>query len=119
MQSDVLDSTALQRLQATLGSEAEFLLPELIDEFNEEAPELLDFARKALAGGNAADLRRAAHTLKSNSATFGAMRLSEYSHQLEELAKQERLEDGVALMDTLQAHLEIACAALQELREQL
>lgn len=119
MENDVLDSVALQRLRTTLGSEAEFLLPELIDEFNDEAPVLLDSARKAIADGNAADLRRAAHTLKSNSATFGALRLSEYAHQLEELAKHERLEDGVALIDALQDQLGMACAALQELRERL
>ena len=57
---------------------------DLVDTFlNADAPPLL----AALHGTDADEVRRAAHTLKSNGATFGATRFSELCRELEEQAK--------------------------------
>lgn len=77
--------------QATLdeliaGTDKSFVL-ELIDTFLDDAPKMLDDLRSSLAEKNAEAFRRAAHSLKSNSASFGAMQLSAQSKELEMIGK--------------------------------
>jgi HPt (histidine-containing phosphotransfer) domain-containing protein len=71
------------------------MLPALIEQFYRDADRLLGQARQASGQGRAEDLRIASHSLKSTSATFGAMRLSAVARELESLARGGRL-DGVA-----------------------
>jgi CheY-like chemotaxis protein len=70
----VLDYKVFDRLVDMIG-DSNFVL-ELIDSFIANTPQLLSKMQQALEQGNAVDLRIAAHTLKSSSADFGAMRLS-------------------------------------------
>ena len=75
-----IDRTTFAELQAAAGAE---FVAELVDTFLEEAPQMLAELRRALAEGNADRFRRAAHSLKSNSHTFGAFRLAELARALE------------------------------------
>jgi HPt (histidine-containing phosphotransfer) domain-containing protein len=84
--SDALDATALQELLETTGGDRSFLA-ELIDTFLAEAPTLLADMQRALADGRADELRRAAHSLKSTSASFGAHGLARLARQIEEPAR--------------------------------
>ncbi|MFC2029393.1 response regulator [Chloroflexota bacterium] len=84
--ADVLDPRALEKLRNMVGEDAEFLT-ELIDTFLEDAPQLLDEMHQATTRGDAVVLRRAAHSLKSNSAEFGAMALHDLCRELEEIGK--------------------------------
>jgi signal transduction histidine kinase/DNA-binding response OmpR family regulator/HAMP domain-containing protein len=93
--SEVLESKALEQLRATLGRQADRMLPALIEQFYRDADRLLGQARRASEQGRAEDLRIASHSLKSTSATFGAMALSAVARELESLARAGRL-DGVA-----------------------
>ena len=61
---------------------AEFV-GELVDTFLEEAPGMLAELRSARADGNAERFRRAAHSLKSNGNTFGALSLAALARELE------------------------------------
>jgi HPt (histidine-containing phosphotransfer) domain-containing protein len=85
-----LDSAALDALLDATGGDPAFLA-EMIDSFLVDADEQFAAIDTALAGGVAGDVRRAAHSLKSNSATFGALHLAETCRQIEELAKSEEL----------------------------
>jgi histidine phosphotransfer protein HptB len=76
----LIDPAVFSDLQATAG--ADFVV-ELVDTFAEEAPPLVDELRQALAAGQAERFRRAAHSLKSNSHTFGAAALAEQARALE------------------------------------
>jgi HPt (histidine-containing phosphotransfer) domain-containing protein len=76
----VIDAATFAELQDTAG--ADFVV-ELVDTFGEEAPPLVDELRSALAAGDAERFRRAAHSLKSNSRTFGARSLAEMARTLE------------------------------------
>ena len=67
-----IDRSVFAELQATAG--ADFVV-ELVDTFFEEAPQMLAELRAALAAGAAERFRRAAHSLKTNANTFGAMAL--------------------------------------------
>jgi len=93
--ASALDASALKRLRDTLGKQADVLLPTLVKSFIDDGTRLLNEATLALQQKNAQDLRRAAHTLKSNGATFGAMMLSTLAKQLEQLGREGQFE-GVA-----------------------
>ena len=67
-----IDTDVFRELQATAG--ADFVV-ELVDTFFEEAPAMLAELRNARAAEDADRFRRAAHSLKSNSHTFGALPL--------------------------------------------
>jgi HPt (histidine-containing phosphotransfer) domain-containing protein len=79
-----LDAASLESLRELGGEE---FLGELIDTFLTEAPTMLATIRSSIEQGDADELRRAAHTLKSNAATFGAEVLAERCRELEDRAK--------------------------------
>ncbi|MBI2299474.1 MAG: response regulator [Armatimonadetes bacterium] len=113
--AEVLDPAAVDKLRAQLGPQAQTMLPQLLAAFPTDADRLLDTARQALADGNTAELRRAAHSLKSTSATFGAAALSAVARELEALAKAGSLADAGGLLDRMSAECERAKAALAAL----
>lgn len=76
----LIDPQTFGDLQANAG--ADFVV-ELVETFADEAPRILNELREALAAGAADRFRRAAHSLKSNSNTFGATRLAEMARELE------------------------------------
>jgi PAS domain S-box-containing protein len=112
--SAALDASALQRLVEMLGDES--ALGELIDTFLAEAPNLVSTVRRAVADGDADDLRRAAHTLKSNAATFGADTLAELCRKLEDMAEARTLAGALALVARVEAEYEQLVSALKKTR---
>jgi GAF domain-containing protein/CheY-like chemotaxis protein/HPt (histidine-containing phosphotransfer) domain-containing protein len=101
-----IDRRVLTRLAEGTGGDAEFV-SELIEQFVTDAPELVAAARAGLETGDPAEVRRAAHTLKSNAATFGAHELAERSRELEEAAKRGALDDGAARVEALSRELDV------------
>jgi HPt (histidine-containing phosphotransfer) domain-containing protein len=101
----------LTRLAEGVGGDEGFV-SELIQGFADDAPALIAAAREGLERGDAAEVRRAAHTLKSNAATFGAHALSQLSRELEEAAKAEDLGDGNAKVDAMARQLDAVLEAL-------
>jgi CheY-like chemotaxis protein len=88
----VLDPVRLDTLLRTVGDPS--FLAELIGTFLEDAPTLLAKMRRAVEDGDAAALRLAAHSLKSNSADFGAKKLAEVCLGLEEMGRDESLDQA-------------------------
>jgi HPt (histidine-containing phosphotransfer) domain-containing protein len=70
-----------------LGKGSTAALGRLIDIFLENTPQSLSSLRSALVQSDAGALRMAAHSLKSSSASYGAMHLSELCKALEEMAR--------------------------------
>jgi HPt (histidine-containing phosphotransfer) domain-containing protein len=112
----VLDPPALERLVETIGDDRS-LLTALIDTFLRDTPRLVEAVRRGLERGQTDEVRRAAHTLKSNGATFGAMSLSELSRQLEALARSGTLEGADELITQIDAEYERVRIALETERE--
>lgn len=108
----ILDPAALMRLKKTLGKRADELLPGLIDTFTKDGPQLLAQLHQALERAHAVDPRRAAHTLESNGANFGAMELAGVVAQLEALAKTEKLEGATELVTRVEEQYRRAESAL-------
>ncbi len=90
-ESDVIDRTVLDGLLESVGGDREFL-GELVQTYFDDAPSLFSTMHAALAAGKPEDFRRAAHSLKSNSANFGAMALSRMCKELEDMGKAGALE---------------------------
>ncbi len=108
MSEPVIDLPTFTALQEAAG--AEFVV-ELVDTFLEEAPAMLAELRSAQAAGTADSFRRAAHSIKSNSHTFGATRLGDLARDLE---LGGLIADPVPL-DALEAEYARAAAALKGL----
>jgi HPt (histidine-containing phosphotransfer) domain-containing protein len=113
----VLQPAALERLMEIIGDDDPTLLAALIDTFLRDAPRLVDDVRRGLQQGRADEVRRAAHTLKSNGATFGAMSLSELSRALESLARAGTLEGAAELIARIEAEYERVRITLETVRE--
>ncbi|MDM8527054.1 Hpt domain-containing protein [Anaerolineales bacterium HSG24] len=73
----------LTKLRLLLGEYEREMFIEFIDVFLEEVPKQLTELQSAVNQNDARDVRRIAHSLKSTSATFGAMRLSSLCEQFE------------------------------------
>jgi histidine phosphotransfer protein HptB len=104
--SAFLDQGALDELRR-LGGE-EFLV-ELVDAFLADAPAQL----AALHTVDVTEVRRAAHTLKSNGATFGAGHFSELCRELEEHAKRGELAGAPDLAARIEAEYALVAVALR------
>ncbi|HEY2742121.1 MAG TPA: GAF domain-containing protein, partial [Gaiellaceae bacterium] len=89
------DDDALKNLRDLGGDD---FLAEVIDAFLADAPELVAALRRALDDGSAEELRRAAHTLKSNGATLGATEFAELCRTLEARAKAGELDEAGELV---------------------
>jgi len=80
------------------GEEGWAFVRELIDAFLEDAPTQLAALRSALEQGDAEEARRAAHTLKSNAAAFGASSLTDVCRKLEAAGARGELDGADALV---------------------
>lgn len=113
--SNYLDPAALENLRETTGDTPEFLV-ELIDTFLEDAPQLLGDLQKALDKEDAAGVRLAAHSLKSNGAEFGATIFSDLCRQLEMLGRSGQLAGAEALLIQVNKEFANVRAALEAIR---
>ena len=107
-----LDPGALENLRQIGGED---FLAELSDTFLVDAPGQLATLRGAIEQEDADALRRVAHTLKSNGATFGAERFAELCRDLEERAKNGRLDGTAGLADQVEVELGRLRTALEAL----
>ena len=113
----LLDPKALDNLREVVGGDPEFLT-ELVDTFLDDAPSLLADLRQGLAAGDATEVRRHAHSLKSNGAEFGATELSQRCGQLEAIAKEGRLEGAESLLTQIEGLYQEVETALRALGQQ-
>ena len=110
-----IDSATFEALKQTTG--ADFVL-ELVDTFLQEAPAMLDELRRALAARDADKFRRAAHSLKSNSNTFGALTLGAMARELELGGVAQAIGSGGQPLDALAEEYSRVAAALTDLQHE-
>jgi len=80
MSDDPLDPSAIAELKEATGDE---FTAELVMTFLDEAPGMLDELKSAAARTDAEGYRRAAHSIKSNAATFGAREVEALARSIE------------------------------------
>jgi PAS domain S-box-containing protein len=108
-----LDTSAVESLRE-LGGGA--FLAEVIDTFLGDAPALVAALRTSYEQGDTEELRRAAHTLKSNGQTFGAGRFSGLCRELEERARSGEVDGAAELVDRIEREYRALEETLAELR---
>jgi histidine phosphotransfer protein HptB len=113
MSAPTIDPATFEALKETTG--ADFAL-ELVDTFLQEAPVMLDDLRRALAAKDPDKFRRAAHSLKSNSNTFGALTLGAMARELELTSVSKVSESSARPLDALAQEYSRVAAALTALR---
>ncbi|MBK9375916.1 MAG: response regulator [Holophagales bacterium] len=100
-----LDEKSWARLHASLGARSSDLLPGIVRSFAHESEGLLASARAALSAERADELHRAVHTLKSTSASFGALELSSLCREAESRAKENETTTLGPLLDRIEEEL--------------
>ena len=113
MTQSTIDLATFEALKEAAGGD--FVL-ELVDTFLSEAPVMLDDLRSALAADDADRFRRAAHSLKSNSMTFGALTLGAMAKSLELGGIGPVRQAGGEPLDRLADEYARVAQALSELR---
>ena len=113
-----LDHAALDALREMVGGDSAFLA-EMIDTFLQDTPGLISDMQTAATLADPDALRRAAHTLKSNSRTFGALRLGDLSQAVEERAAHSQIGDIDELIDLVVEEYPAVVAALKLKRPEL
>lgn len=97
-----VDRATLEDLIESTGGDVEFVV-ELIDAYLADAPTHVAAMRRAADEDDATLMNRAAHTLKSSSASLGALTLSALSRDVEELARRGSTDEGAALLPGIEA----------------
>jgi signal transduction histidine kinase/DNA-binding response OmpR family regulator len=110
-----LDRATLEQLRVTMG---DGFLDELLPTFLDDARELVSTMRRALGAQDVDAFRRAAHSLKSNAASFGAVTLSNLAKDLEALAKSGSLDGAAPRLERLSGECERVVRALREIERE-
>lgn len=112
-ETELLDDGVLDELRASVEGDRDFVA-QLIEAYVSDGAEHLAAARAAIDAGDAEALVRPAHTLKSSSATLGAMRLAASARGLEMMARSGSLDDTVTVAaDRLRDEWDATTAALR------
>ncbi len=111
-----LDDAALQRLRDLDPSGSNQLLPRVINAFIKSLDKLLpDLQRAREAGMDLAAIRHVAHTLKSSSASLGALQLSTLCAEIESMARNGQTEGLDKLIDAMHDEAGLVRHALEAL----
>jgi HPt (histidine-containing phosphotransfer) domain-containing protein len=113
MPDKAIDLATFEELKLVSGAD---FIGELIDTLLEDGPKLIGELKSALKAGDAAAFRRAAHSLKSNGATFGAGHFSQLARDLEVIGKEERLGDAGDRIQVLETAFAMVAEELKGLR---
>lgn len=111
-----LDASTLQALRLVPGPEGRPLLDQVVRLALEQLPTTLAKLTEAQAAGEWENLRRAAHTLKGTSGSFGAKHLSEHAKALEYAAQEAGAPQVAPCLDRVKAEMERVMVALKALQ---
>jgi HPt (histidine-containing phosphotransfer) domain-containing protein len=107
----VVDERVLAELKEATGGDGVFLST-LIDAFLSDSPIQLASMRRARADGDDATLARAAHSLKSNSASLGALDLSTLCQKVEAAALAHEIDTAAGVLADVEDEYEKVARAL-------
>jgi len=108
-----LDRTVLETLAAVTPNDPGSLVKKVIDLYLEHAPGLVEDIRQALDSGDFDAARNAAHSLKSSSANVGAIQLSAQCKELEDAAREGKVDAPDTAAATIDKEFTAVCGALQ------
>ena len=112
-----VDREALASLRKLAGSENSELIRQLIAQFVEDASLRLAAMSRALEGQDSQSVRQAAHTLKGSSGNFGAKWLASLCAEIEESARQDKLEAAREMLKLAEEEFEAVKSSLETERD--
>lgn len=112
----VLDEEALQRLRELDPGGRNRLLERVLRAFEASVLRLGPQLAEARQRDDMQGVRHVVHTLKSSSASIGALRLSRLCAEIETAVRQEAPEGLPALLDDVDRELAVVLQALQPMR---
>jgi HPt (histidine-containing phosphotransfer) domain-containing protein len=110
---NTIDIATFKALQESAGAD---FVKELVDTFLEDAPNMLNDLRDAMEKRDAARFKRAAHSLKSNGNTFGALELGSLARSLELSGLEQALAAGPDPLSRLMDEYARVASRLKDLR---
>ena len=110
----MIDETVIADLLASLGDDV-VVVRQLIDIYARDSPKLLAEATQALENGDVPSLTRAAHSLKSTSASMGAVSVLNLARALEQHAKGNDMAQCAEAVRRLGPEVDDAIAAFAKL----
>jgi len=108
-----LDAGALQRLRELDPTGANRLLERVFQAFEASAARLLPQMHEAHRAGDHAGVRHVVHTLKSSSASIGAIKLSQLCAEIEAMIRLETLDGLPARIDLMDRETAVVLKALK------
>jgi PAS domain S-box-containing protein len=111
----VLSQRALDNIRALDPDDAEGVLAEVVSIFLDEAPGQIAGLRAAVDAGNAAEIARLAHALKSASHNVGANQLGELCRHMEQHGKAGACDAARATLPTVESHFHATVPMLNAL----
>ncbi len=108
----VIDPATFEALKEAMGAD---YLPELVQAYFEETPQLLHKLQKALAAQDCDAFRQAAHSIKSTSNSFGALEYGVQARELEMMGRERNLENAAGKVEALVTGYKNVRAALEGL----
>jgi HPt (histidine-containing phosphotransfer) domain-containing protein len=113
MDEPVIDQASFDSLKDMVGAD---FIGELLDTYFQDAPDMIAEMHQALESGDALAFSRAAHSLKSNSASFGAMGLAAQARELEFMGKDGNLTGADKKLEQLELSYEQVQIALRAMQ---
>src|ERR1051325_10135333 len=114
-----IDPSALNPYRKVMGAEADSFVADLVDSYLANTGELVAALDTSLAGNDPVIFARSAHTLKANSAVFGALVLSGLCQDLEMSGKSGDLNGAEAKLAQMKLEYKQVCQELADLRRTL
>lgn len=100
---EVLDPTVLDKFRQRERKGRKNVLSRVVNAYLEQSSEHLRQLLEAARNGDASGVQFAAHTLKSSSASVGAIKFADLCKGMEERAKAQKIDDTEAQLQALQA----------------
>ena len=110
----ILDQSALTAIRVLQRPGHPDIFTRIVSQYIETSQEMVARVRQAVLSKDAAELRAAAHRLKSSSAQLGAVALAGDCRELELMGASGELNRAEEVLSRFELHYESACEALQE-----
>src|SRR3954463_6312889 len=114
----VVDQDVLDELEHSVGDDRAFLR-ELVETYLDETPTLIAALRSGVAEGEVERTNRAAHTIKSTSASLGALGLSAMARELETLTSVATTESADLAAPEIGALVDLVATEYDEVAVEL
>jgi len=113
----ILDPAALKQIRALQRPGGPNILHKVISSYLKDSSQLIETIREAIAQNDPPTLHRAAHSLKSTSATVGAQSLAGLCKDLEAIGRARTTDHAAALLPAIEKEYQQVATALRELSD--